>query len=123
MNDKQMLLTVEFVDGVPMARILRFSGDLDSTNAEHVSEVVLSLLGEGVLHIVADFTKLRYVNSTGLGALLFANKKMKEAGGSMKIAGVNENVFEIIEIIGANMLLEIHRTMDDAIAALKEVAK
>lgn len=119
MNDKQMLLTVEFVDGVPMARILRFSGDLDSTNAEHVSEVVLSLLGEGVLHIVADFTKLRYVNSTGLGALLFANKKMKEAGGSMKIAGVNENVFEIIEIIGANTLLDIHRTMDDAIATLK----
>jgi anti-anti-sigma factor len=119
MNEKQMLLTVESVDNAPLTRILRFTGDLDSTNAETVSEEVQNLLSNGVLHIVADFTKLRYVNSTGLGALLFVNKKMKEAGGSMKIACVNENVYEIIEIIGANTLLEIHRTMDEALATLK----
>ncbi|MFA6623116.1 MAG: STAS domain-containing protein [Fibrobacteraceae bacterium] len=119
MNEKQMLLTIEPVKDHPAARLLRFSGDLDSTNAETVTATVQNLLQQGARDLVADFSKLRYINSTGLGALLFANKKTKEAGGSIKLAAVNENVFEIIEIIGANTLLDIYRTLEDAYAALK----
>ena len=68
--------------------------------------------------MVADFSRLRYINSTGLGALLFVNKKVKCVGGVFKVANVNENVLEIIEIIGADQLLEIHKTLEEALASL-----
>ena len=76
------------------------------------------MLNEGTLNIVADFEKLRYVNSTGLGILLHFSKSAKEKGGCFKIANVNENVYEIIEIIGATTLLDIYDELDEAINSL-----
>lgn len=81
-------------------------------------EKVCSLFSEGIINLIADFKKLRYVNSTGLGILLHFSKSAKEKGGSFKIANINENVYEIIEIIGATSLLEIYDELEEAIAAL-----
>ncbi len=102
----------------PGANLVRFIGDLDATNVEKVVEEIFSMLNDGTLNIVADFEKLRYVNSTGLGILLHFSKSAKEKGGCFKIANVNENVYEIIEIIGATTLLEIYDDIDEAINSL-----
>ena len=51
--------------------------------------------------------------------MLHFSKSAKEKNGSFKIANVNENVYEIIEIIGATTLLEIYDDIDEAVAALK----
>lgn len=112
------ILNIETIENFPQARLLRFVGDLDSTNAEETSNRMVALISENVNTLVADFSRLRYINSTGLGALLFVNKKFREAEGVFKVANVNENVLEIIEIIGADQLLEIHKTLDDALSSL-----
>lgn len=111
-------LEYEDISGKDNAKLVRFIGDLDATNVETVVEKIFNLLNEGFLNIVADFAKLRYVNSTGLGILLHFSKTAKGKGGSFKIANVNENVYEIIEIIGATSLLEIFDELDEALNSL-----
>jgi anti-anti-sigma factor len=111
-------LEYEKIKGKDNAQLVRFVGDLDATNVETVVEKVFNLLNDGFVNIIADFAKLRYVNSTGLGILLHFSKSAKEKGGSFKIANVNENVYEIIEIIGATSLLEIYDELDEAIENL-----
>jgi anti-anti-sigma factor len=100
------------------AQLIRFIGDLDATNVETVLERICNLFNDGKVHLVVDFTKLRYVNSTGLGILLHLSKSAREKTGCFKIANVNENVFEIIEIIGATSLLEIYDTVEEAMSSL-----
>jgi anti-sigma B factor antagonist len=117
--ESQIELVYEDVHGKSNAKLIRFIGDLDATNVETVLEKVCNLFNDGFINLVADFKKLRYVNSTGLGILLHFSKSAKEKGGSFKIANVNENVYEIIEIIGATSLLEIYDDLDEAVAALK----
>jgi len=114
----QIELIYEEIKQKPGAKLVRFVGDLDATNVESVVERIFSLLNEGTLNIVADFEKLRYVNSTGLGILLHFSKSAKEKGGCFKIAHVNENVYEIIEIIGATTLLDIYDELDEAVSSL-----
>ncbi|MBD3390696.1 MAG: anti-sigma factor antagonist [Chitinivibrionales bacterium] len=116
--ESQIELQYEDVQGKSNAKMVRFIGDLDATNVETVIEKTFNLLNEGFVNIVADFEKLRYVNSTGLGILLHFSKSAKEKGGSFKIANVNENVYEIIEIIGATSLLEIYDELDEAVESL-----
>jgi anti-sigma B factor antagonist len=111
-------LSFEDVRGKPGAKLVRFIGDLDATNIETVLEKVCNLINDGAIHLIADFRQLRYVNSTGLGILLHFSKTAREKGGCFKIAEINENVYEIIEIIGATTLLEIYDDLDEAIAAL-----
>ena len=114
----QIELQYEDLKDKPGAKIVRFVGDLDATNVEGVVEEIFGLLNEVTLNIVADFDKLRYVNSTGLGILLHFSKSAKEKGGCFKIANINENVYEIIEIIGATTLLDLYDDLDEAIKSI-----
>jgi len=116
--ESQIELQSEDIQGKANAKLVRFIGDLDATNVETVIEKTFNLLNDGYVNIIADFEKLRYVNSTGLGILLHFSKSAKEKGGSFKIANVNENVYEIIEIIGATSLLEIYDELDEALESL-----
>ena len=111
-------LQYEDIPQKPDAKLVKFIGDLDATNVETIVEKIFGLMNEGTVRIVADFNSLRYVNSTGLGILLHFSKTAKEKGGCFKIANVNENVYEIIEIIGATTLLDIYDELDDALKTL-----
>ncbi|HMA64345.1 MAG: STAS domain-containing protein [Fibrobacterota bacterium] len=116
--ESQIELLYEDIPGRSNARLIRFVGDLDATNVQSVLEKLNSLFSEGFTRLVADFKKLRYVNSAGLGILLYFTKTVREKGGTFKIANVCENVYEIIEIIGATSLLEIYDELNEAIAEL-----
>jgi anti-anti-sigma factor len=116
--ESQIELTLEDLRGRHNAKLIRFIGDLDATNIDFVLEKICNLLNDGIVNIVADFKQLRYINSTGLGILLHFSKTAKEKGGCFRIANINENVYEIIEIIGAATLLQIYDDLDEAIAAL-----
>ena len=116
--DTPIELQISDVEGNPKAKIIRFIGDLDATNVELALKKVTELFEAGRTKLIADFKKLRYVNSTGLGILLHISRAAKEKEGCFKIANVNENVYEIIEIIGATSLLEIHENLDLALSSL-----
>jgi anti-anti-sigma factor len=77
MDDKLIKLDIQEVEGRANTRIIGFDGDLDSTNVEVTLESVSALFEEGVVNLIADFSKLRYVNSTGLGILLHISKTAK----------------------------------------------
>jgi anti-anti-sigma factor len=117
--ESQIDLEYEDLKGHANTKMVRFIGDLDATNVETVLEKICNLLDDGFINIVADFKNLRYVNSTGLGILLHFSKSAKQKNGSFKIANVNENVYEVIEIIGATTFLEIYDEVEEAVAALK----
>ena len=117
--DTQIELQISDLDNVPHGKLIKFMGDLDATNVESTLDQVTKLIKEGFVQIVADFRNLRYVNSTGLGILLHFSKTAKEKNGCFKIASVNDNVYEIIEIIGANTLLDIYDNVEEAIGSLQ----
>ena len=118
--DTQIDLQISDLTGAAKGKLVKFVGDLDATNVEATLDQVTKLIRDGFVNLVADFKGLRYVNSTGLGILLHFTKTAKEANGCFKIANVNENVFDIIEIIGANTLLDIYDSVDAALTSFKK---
>jgi len=118
--DTQIELQISDLDVVPGAKLVKFIGDLDATNVESTLDQVTRLIKDGYVHLVADFRNLRYVNSTGLGILLHFSKTARERNGAFKIANVNDNVFEIIEIIGANTLLDIYDSVEEAVRSMQK---
>ncbi len=111
-------LKILLVAGRTDARILKLSGEFDASAVERALEEVTTLLDGGVLHLIADCRDLRYVNSTGLGVILHFSRVTRERGGSFRLCEVSEPVYEIIEIIGATALLELHDSLEEAIAAI-----
>jgi len=119
MLDETMQITSSPIAEHPGCFLLVLEGDLDSSNAQDVVKHVQNMSeNDGLEHLVVDFSKLRYINSTGLGAILRISKMLLSKKGSFGIVGPNENVFEIIEIVGANKLLKIYSTKEEAIEDL-----
>ena len=64
---------------------------------------------DGVENIVMDFTKVEYISSVGLRALLSLKKLMEERGGDLRLLHVNENILEIFELVGFMEVVTVER--------------
>jgi anti-anti-sigma factor len=85
---------------------LALEGRLDSSTAPRLQEVLISAIGEAKT-VVMDFTKLTYLSSAGLRALLLGQKEAKAKGVSTKLKGVSEGVMNIFDMTGFSDFLDI----------------
>ncbi len=108
-------LQIEEIKELVNGRLIHFIGDLAGSNVKHTDDIISGLFNQGIYKIIADFKKLRYITSTGLGILLHFSQITRGKKGFFKITNINENVYEIIEIVGANSLLEIHQSNEHAL--------
>jgi len=58
-----------------------------------------------VTALTIDLTEVEYVSSAGLRTILVAHKTMSSRGGTMALAGVNENVRRVLTLTGFAPLL------------------
>ncbi len=97
--------------------LLYFSGKIDASNADQVLGRIKHIINNGTIHLIADFSNVHSINSAGLGALLQATNHAREKGGSLIICMANNRVLQLIDLIGARMLLHLSDSIDEAVAA------
>lgn len=78
------------------------------------SELVL-VSGNGEKNIVLDLSKCRYCDSSGLSAILVANRLCKNANGTFVLTGLNDAVERLITISQLDTVLNITGSVDDAV--------
>ena len=74
-------------------------------------------LQQGRFKIVVNCSGLSYIASAGLGALMGAIEEIRGKGGDLRLAGLNETVLNIFEILGFNHLYRIYPSEMDAISS------
>ena len=88
---------------------------LDTQVAPGLKTDLVVLKSEGVKNIIIDLTKTRYCDSSGLSAILIANRLCKEAGGTFVLSGVQDAVMKLITISQLDSILNITPTSQEAI--------
>ena len=83
------------------------------------SELVL-VSGNGEKNIVLDLGNCRYCDSSGLSAILVANRLCKNANGTFVLTGLNDAVERLITISQLDTVLNISNSMDEAVSLIKE---
>ena len=81
-----------------------------------VHEKVKGLSENKVTKVVIDLSKVKWMNSSGLGILIGSMTTIKNAGGEMKLAAVTEKVQSLFMI---TKLVTIFDTEDDVETAIK----
>jgi anti-anti-sigma factor len=82
------------------------------------SELVL-ISGNGEKNIILDLSKCRYCDSSGLSAILVANRLCKNANGTFVLTGLNDAVERLITISQLDTVLNITNSINDAIGLIK----
>ena len=83
------------------------------------SELVL-VSGNGEKNIILDLSNCRYCDSSGLSAILVANRLCKNASGTFVLTGLNDAVERLITISQLDTVLNISDTVEKAEAIIKE---
>jgi anti-sigma B factor antagonist len=81
------------------------------------SELVL-VSGNGEKNIILDLSKCRYCDSSGLSAILVANRLCKNANGTFVLTGLNDAVERLITISQLDTVLNIAKTIDEGIGLI-----
>jgi anti-sigma B factor antagonist len=94
------------------------SGEVDLATARGLGDVLRDETQDGVGHVVVDLSEVTYLDSTGLGVLLSALRRLTRLGRSLALVcpeGSVRRVFEITDLIG---MLGVHETREEALAEL-----
>lgn len=86
------------------------------------SELVL-VSGNGEKNIILDLSSCRYCDSSGLSAILVANRLCKNASGTFVLTGLTEAVERLITISQLDTVLNITETVADAENLINEEEK
>jgi len=85
--------------------VLALDGRLDTLTAPELESALAASL-EGIDALTLDFSKVDYVSSAGLRALLGAQKRMAKQG-RMKLTNVDDGVMEVLRMTGFTEVLTV----------------
>lgn len=90
---------------------------LNAINSPELKEVIMSENKDSVSHLIIDLSKTSYCNSSGLSAILSANRLCKNSNGKFILTGLQPNVRKMIEIA------QLHRvfTITESLAQAEEL--
>ena len=97
--------------------VVHVEGQLVITNRAELKDLVQERLAAGDRRFVIDFTQTPYIDSSGLGALVTIAKRIREEGGDVRLAGLNDDLRQLFELTKLDTLFSISATPDQALAA------
>jgi anti-anti-sigma factor len=90
---------------------------LDASVSPELKGEFLLLCNPQTKNLVLDLTEVEFCDSSGLSALLIAERKMRENGGIVKLVGLQKKVLTLIRISRLDRAFSIHDTLAKALKA------
>jgi anti-sigma B factor antagonist len=95
--------------------IIDVDGQLIVGNRQELKQRVLDEAEGGARRILIDFAKTAYIDSSGLGVLVSLAKRLRELGGDIRLANLNDDLQTLFELTKLDTLFQISDTRERAL--------
>ncbi len=109
-----MNLTISERSPNPETRILDVEGEIDVYTSTQLKEQIINTIATGVKYVAMNLAKVDYLDSTGLGVLIGALKRLREKQGNLVIVSPSMRIMRIFEITGLYKIFTIYATEQEA---------
>ncbi|MBO0801379.1 MAG: STAS domain-containing protein [Blastocatellia bacterium] len=90
------------------------AGRIDASTSPNLEHAVNAAIDGGGQRVIFDMSKVDYISSAGLRAILLAAKKAKAAGGGAAVFGLQAGVEEVFTVAGFGKIVPIATSDADA---------
>ena len=90
--------------------------ELDASNAGEFKRDITPVLDANA-KLVLDLSRLRFVDSSGLGAFISCLRKLNAKGGDLKLCGMSKQVRAVFELVRMHRVFDIVGTREEAVRA------
>ena len=110
-----MNLNVEKINGYSVLSIQ--DERIDAHNSGALKESILALIEQGEINLVVQLDKVRFIDSSGLGALLSGHKNTVGRSGKLALAGCQPQVMSMFELTRLNRIFEIYSDLNEVFSS------
>ncbi|CAN5704577.1 anti-sigma factor antagonist BldG [soil metagenome] len=97
--------------------VVAVTGEVDVATAPRLREQLVNLVTDGNHRIVVDLDGVDFLDSTGLGVLVGALKRVRTHDGELALVCTQLRILKVFEITGLTKVFSINDTVDEAVAS------
>lgn len=97
---------------IPERLTLESSGEL--------KDLLKELMEEKKYRVIMDLGHTKYVDSSGLGAIVSKIAMTRANGGDIRLAGVPQNIQELLELTHLTQILRVFKSLKEAVQSYNE---
>ena len=112
----KLLIEEEWVEDIV---VLKLHGLIDSGTSQFLEDKFKELVGANNTRVVVDLKDVGYVSSAGWGIFVGEIKGVRQRNGDIKLAGMNQDVREVFDLLEFNTLLTPYNSKEDALNAFE----
>jgi anti-sigma B factor antagonist len=111
-----MDIAVDKIGSIAVATVP--ADELDASNAGEFKRDIAPVLEDNT-RLVLDLSRLRFVDSSGLGAMLSCLRQLGAKGGDLKLCGMSKQVRGLFELVRMHRIFDIYGTKEEAVHAFE----
>ena len=111
-NHEDLKLRVHVLAGI---QVFELSGSLDIATSPTVRASLLEASARGDHRLIVDLTNVDFLDSTGLGALIGAQRRAKEFDGEVRLVVKEGQIVRLLRITGLLKIFAVYPTLDGAV--------
>jgi anti-sigma B factor antagonist len=104
------------LEGMDGCMVVFAVGEIDMVTAPTLREALVQAV-ESRRHLVVDLSAVSFLDSTGLGVLIHAQKRIAATHKSMSLAGPTGMVAKVLRITRVDEAIPVHPSLDTALSA------
>ena len=104
------------------AHVVSVTGEVDLFTAPEFKQRVMTPIAAGVEHVIVDLTGATFIDSSSLGALIGAHRRLKSRGGTLVVACDVESIVKTFRITGLDGVFELVDSVEAAVGRRVQAA-
>ena len=120
MSTTQLQARVRPADGD--VAVIELRGDVTAASEGQLMDAYREAGREGIRGVVLDFTRLDYMNSSGIGLLVTFLVRAKRAHQQLSAFGLSDHYRQIFELTRLDEVISVHTDEDGAVDAARPEA-
>ena len=95
--------------------VVAVTGEIDLFTSPEFKQRVAAPIDAGRLHVVVDLTATTFIDSSSLGVLIGAHRRLRRYGGRLVIVCSSDVIAKTFRITGLDSVFTIVATLDEAL--------
>ena len=100
--------------------IIDVNGEMDLYNSYKLKELVMKMLEKNVKNFIINLEQVDYIDSSGIGALIYICYTMKKMNLKFAISNVHGSVKKVIELTKLMGYFPIANSVEEALLMIKD---
>ncbi len=105
-------MEIEFKD-LGEHKIVQVSGEVDLYNVSELKKALFSITDGKHPSVIVDLKNVNYMDSSGIGALVAGQKKMKAHNGKFALINIHDDVLNILKLATLDRFFKIYESEEE----------